>query len=212
MGSASYRGRVFFAVLFTVLFTNSVPASGPSISPLTCMNYVGARFCLEDSSAKVVASQHDNFVRYDTVVEGHPLRLEEHGGYPTLDLVEGALWRMTYLPRETEFAVLLEQRLNGQTWWSFYLIGITPVLKITFKAQRHTEAWPFAQQAASKIYSCLPDSGQYSCETLPILQEMMSGHLLYSDEGLKVEPSIETSFNYIIEKCRKHFSKPCVKY
>lgn len=205
--------RLVLACLLAVFFSQSFnPASAQaSVKPILTCIYAGARFCLDDKSAFVTVNQYGGFVRYDTSIESHPLRIEEHAGFPTLDVIGGGLWRMTYRRYNDEFAVLLEQRLYGQTWWSFYLIGIEPTLKITFKAQRETKVWPFAQQAAANIFSCLPDSRQYVCTTLPILKQMIHGHLLYKDEGMRVQPRIEASFDYIIAACARQLGQPCVE-
>ncbi len=213
LSNLSLNIRLILACLLAVFFSLSFnPASARvSVKPILTCIYAGARFCLDDKSAIVTVNQYDGFVRYDTLIESHALRIEEHTGFPTLDVVDGGLWRMTYRRYNDEYAILLEQRLNGQTWWSFYLIGIEPVLKITFKAQRETKVWPFAQQAAAKIFSCLPDSRQYVCRDLPILKHMIHGHMLYKDEGMRVQPRIEASFNYIIAACARQLGQPCVE-
>ena len=100
--------------------------------------FTGGSFCLSHSPGNVRIVQHMHYVAYELQVASQDMRITEYSTFPEVRVIPEAFWRMTYLRNSKTFTVLVEQRLAGETWWDFYLIGNTPV-KFTSGMERQAK-------------------------------------------------------------------------
>lgn len=196
-----------------VLLSLSASASQDRINGFTPMcAFTGGIYCLTHSPQDVQVTQQENAVLYDLKVAGQDMRIIEYSTFPEVRVVPEAFWRMTYLRNSKTFTVLVEQRLAGETWWDFYLIGNTPTLQVSFQASRETEIWPLVDKIAFDLHWCVAKNGFPACSRLNILRQMVKGHLQHKDSGMHLKPNIRATFQHVVDTCAAHFDQECVQY